>query len=528
MFYYIFILACLVGCSDSVLTKIQIDDPDILVHPESLDFQNLESGEETGTSYFSIVNVGTDVLSIDAPKLIDQTNRFIISDIGSRDLQPGEVVDVEVYYNPQTYEDNEAYVEIVSNDKEDFYIEVPIKGMGDAPVITLDPEGYDFGTISMGCDNELRLTIGNDGNLPLDISSIQQMVTQPADINMSYGTIGDPPWVIDPGQELDLITSYTPSDIGVDSSIITIDSNDPLYPSVDFDEVGEGQVEEWITDSFEQEEIPLLDILWVIDNSGSMSQIQNAVASNMTDFMNVFLAASPDYHMGFITTDSPAFVLGTYLDASAIDPASEAAIIIGSVGVNGSANEKGIYYAYMSTDNVMYAGAGSTFLRADATLVIIYVSDEPDYSTGTWASYTSHFDNLKTPDKLHMVAVVPDQTTGCTWVHPQNPSYSRYLSPGDGYLDIVKYYSGDFYSICAADWGAQMQDLADTVSVKRQFSLSEDDPIEETIKVYVNGQEAAEEAVEYNNTDNIIQFADGLEPDPGDTIEIVYATWGCD
>ena len=135
--------------------------------------------------------------------------------------------------------------------------------------------------------------------------------------------------------------------------------------------------------------------------------------------------------------------MATFLSSLALsaDPASEAAIIINGIGTGGSAQERGIYYSYLSTSNIMYAGLGSTFLRDDATLVIIYVSDEPDYSAGGWANYISHFDNLKSADKLHMVAVVPDAVTGCTWVHPTNPSYTRFLRSGDGYLDIVSYYS---------------------------------------------------------------------------------------
>jgi hypothetical protein len=71
-----------------------------------------------------------------------------------------------------------------------------------------------------------------------------------------------------------------------------------------------------------------------------------------------------------------------------------------------------------------------------------------------------------------------------------------------------------------------MQNLADTVSQRRRFSLSETDPIEDTIEVYVNGQQISNWA--YDPTENYIEFDSGTEPDPGDTIEIKYATWGCE
>ena len=72
-----------------------------------------------------------------------------------------------------------------------------------------------------------------------------------------------------------------------------------------------------------------------------------------------------------------------------------------------------------------------------------------------------------------------------------------------------------------------MQDLAETVAARRRFNLSESDPIETTIEVFVNGQQTLTNW-SYDSTENWIQFDTGFEPDPGDTIEIKYATWGCE
>ena len=71
-----------------------------------------------------------------------------------------------------------------------------------------------------------------------------------------------------------------------------------------------------------------------------------------------------------------------------------------------------------------------------------------------------------------------------------------------------------------------MEDLAETVSSRRTFALNESDPIEDTIEVYVNGQLVSGTWV-YDPIDNDVTFNEGEEPTPGDTIEIIYATWGC-
>ena len=45
-------------------------------------------------------------------------------------------------------------------------------GFGDAPVMKVTPELFDYGQISIGCDNEERITIRNDGNLSLTVDNI--------------------------------------------------------------------------------------------------------------------------------------------------------------------------------------------------------------------------------------------------------------------------------------------------------------------------------------------------------------------
>ena len=512
------------GCSDHMISKVQPNEQDILVHPEHIDFGHLVSGEESGSDTFAVINAGDHELTIMAPVLVSGNNRFsFLVEEGEYVIEEGELMDFEVGYIPETFESNGAYIEIISDDPDEPVVHVTLEGHGDAPVISVDPLEFDYGSISIGCDNEERITIGNDGNLPLTVESVTQMVTQPVDILMEFGALPEPPWTIDPGFELDFLVSYIPTDTGLDSSEIEIVSNDPQTPFIETIQYGDGDVEQWVNDQFEQEEIPLLDILWVIDNSGSMGVIQSHVANNMAAFMPVFLAATPDFHMGFITTDSAAFSGGYYLDTSTVDPETEASTIVNGIGTYGSGYEKGIEYAYESTNSSSYAGPGSTFLRDDATLVIIFVSDEPDYSTGGWSNYTTHFSALKDPDRLHMVSIIGDYPSGCTY---NNGSYTRTIQHGSGYYDITNYFGGDVLSICATDWGLQMEDLAETVSSRRTFALSEADPIEDTIEVYVNGQ-LVTGTWTYDPTDNDVTFNAGEEPEPGDTIEVVYATWGC-
>tara|TARA_Y100001963_G_scaffold146808_1_gene222280 strand:- start:2734 stop:4317 length:1584 start_codon:yes stop_codon:yes gene_type:complete len=526
-----FLLGLLFACQDITLTKIQDPEPEIVVLPEIIDFGNIRSGEETGVEELTIVNAGDEVLLLDPLKLIAGNNRFSIdhSVVDTWQLQPGEGIQIDVYYEPQTYEGNGGLLQVVSNDDETPEIEVLILGRGDAPVMTVSPSEFDYGTISMGCDNEERITIRNDGNLPLTIDSVTQMVTQPVDILMEFGSLAPPPWVLDPNQEVDFLVSYIPDDVGLDDSVITVRGDDPLTPETEVIQYGEGVFEQFVTQTHVQEEIPLLDIIFVIDNSGSMSVFQQELSNQMTAFMNVFLSTGADFHMGFVTTDRTYFQCSgavCWIDNSFATPVDWAQGTIASIGVGGSALERGIQMAKGILENTDYdegAAPGTSFWREDATLVVIYVSDEPDFSIGGWSAYTFFFDSIKSNvDNVRHFAVIGDHPSGCLW---NNGLYSRSVGFGAGYWNMTQEYNGEWYSICASDWGSQMQDLANTVTIRSRFPLDEPDPIEDSIVVNINGQPAA--GWTYDPVSNSIVFDENSIPEPSQTITIEYGIWGC-
>jgi len=526
-----FLLGVLLGCNDIALTKMHYTQPEIVVLPEIIDFGNITSAHETGVEELTIVNAGDEVLILDPLSLIAGTDRFTIDHDKTEDweLQPGEGVQIPIYYEPETFESNGGLIEVVSNDDETPTIEVLILGKGDAPVMVITPSEFDYGTISMGCDNEERITIRNEGNLPLLIESVTQMVTQPVDILMEFGSLIPPPWELVPNQEVDFLVSYVPNDIGTDDSSITIKGNDPQTPEIEVIQFGEGVFEQWVVQTHVQEEIPILDIIFVIDNSGSMAIFQQELASQMTSFMNVFLGTGADFHLGFITTDRGYLQCAgavCWIDENFTTPVDWAQGIISQISVGGSAYEKGIEMAYralMNTDYDSGAAPGTSFWRNDATLVVIYVSDEPDFSLGTWTSYTSFFDTLKPDiDRMRHFGVIGDHPSGCIY---NNGFYQRSVGFGSGYYDMTQRYSGEWYSICAADWGNQMQDLADTVSTRRTFTLDEPDPIEDSIVVLVNGQTAT--GWSYDPVGNAVIFEESAVPEANQTITIEYGIWGC-
>ncbi len=163
------------------------------------------------------------------------------------------------------------------------------------------------------------------------------------------------------------------------------------------------------TDSFTQEgqEITAkMDILWVIDNSGSMNDFQQAVEDNLLSFMNNFSQKGYDFQIAVTVSDGwkdmdytnyvadggPTFsasnrsrfkssVDGTTVLSSSEDSAvllQKFQEIVASVGTSGSGDERVMQSTQAALLNPLNIADG--FFRDDAHLAVIFVSDEEDTS----------------------------------------------------------------------------------------------------------------------------------------------------
>ena len=514
------------ACSDYALKNEIKTGPEIVVHPTSIDFGNLLSGQESGQESFAVINAGDEDLIINKPA-ISNDFRFSISDSLNEEyiIQPGNSVEFNIYYNPETYENNNATITIQSNDEDEEYLELPVTGNGDAPLLSIEPPVLYFGDISIGCSIEETITLRNNGNLNLIVSDVTQMATLPTDIVADFGSLPNLPWELVPGQELDFNILYEPTDINLDESQITVNSNDPVNSEVIIVQEGYGDIVHWFHNRYIQDESKIVDIVFVVDNSGSMNDQQQELAYQMNDFVSILQNMNVDYHLGFITTDSA--MLQQYdgydwIDNRHPDPVMWAANVINSIGTGGSPFEKGIYYAQAFSS---FAASSSSYWRPNSNFVIVYISDEPDYSPNSYTSYFPFFDNIKpSPSLVRQFAVIGDYPSGCLLVNSANGT-SYNVPFGGGYYEMTQRYNGQAYSICAPDWGIQMQNLATAVSVRASFEMSERNVMENTIEVRVNGQLSYEWI--YDEATNSIIFNNEYIPDGGNTVEIDYAILGC-
>ena len=244
----ILVFFVLFGCSDDGLHYVKEIKPDIIVHPAELNFGHLLSGHETKTDRVTVINAGNSDLFLDEFLLDDAGGRYTLTYDALELLEPEQIMDIEITYSPETYEDNPAILTIISNDEETSHIDVTIEGWGDAPVLKVFPEENDLGKLFIGCNTEDQITFMNLGNLDLIIDDITQLTSLPQEIYVDYGSLPVFPWHLVPGDIYKVDVNYKPRDIGDDDSRLTISSNDPIRASYEVQQYGEGVIEEWFID----------------------------------------------------------------------------------------------------------------------------------------------------------------------------------------------------------------------------------------------------------------------------------------
>jgi hypothetical protein len=265
-------------------------------------------------------------------------------------------------------------------------------------------------------------------------------------------------------------------------------------------------------DVFEQPLKSETDIVVVVDNSCSMAEEQASLTSNFESFIDTIIAADGDYQIAVITTDNPAF-RGDVITPATPDPVDEFTTQA-LAGVSGSGDERPMQMASQCTDVGGDCEPGGTFLRDDAMLAFVVVTDEPDSSPMSPSDYVDGWLEIKNddPDLLRFHVIGGDVPT------PSCTTAAMGSTPLD---ETAALTGGEFVSVCAADWGASLEAVAlGSVTINDSFALTQL-PVPQTIEVTVDGIETAI-GWEYDAGTNSVVFESDFIPAGGSTIEIQY------
>ena len=244
-----------------------------------------------------------------------------------------------------------------------------------------------------------------------------------------------------------------------------------------------------------------VDILWVIDNSGSMSEEQDAIATNMDSFLQFFVGANVDFHMGVITTDTDdAFQNGILQDVAGyrfltrdVPVALEVGRMMVQVGVSGSGDERGLDAATraITQPSQEHVDGNKGFYREDAALHMIVISDEEDQSETDPFEFGSMLFNMKSSPAIPVTfsSIVGPRPSGC-----DGPSGTA--AAGLRYIEVSQQIGGMIEPICVRDWTTVLEGLGlMAAGLKDEFFLSEL-PVPGTLRVWATQNGARRDGVD--------------------------------
>ncbi len=236
-------------------------------------------------------------------------------------------------------------------------------------------------------------------------------------------------------------------------------------------------------DVFRQATVPQVDVLWVVDNSSSMGEEQEALARNFEEFYKYMdQLVDPDaqeevFHIGVISTDvyDPDHRGKLLGDPNIItDATPNAADVFArnvNVGLLGKGDEQGFYAAELALTEPLISTDNRTFLRDDAYLFVIFVSDEDDRSFGEVEFFRRRFLRIKGQGNDGMIkvsAVVGDVPEVPTWCRNEKD-----VKPGERYTQLAEGTGGLVLSICDDDFAKSLDQLGfSAAGLRKQFTLT--------------------------------------------------------
>lgn len=418
------------------------------------------------------------------------------------------------------------------------------------------PSEVDYSLTTVGCSSRTMEVIAyNVGSAPMELSDVQLQGCSAEFVMRSA-----PPLPMELAINDDAVfgVSYQPQDIGSDGCSLAFYTNGEDTPTVVVPLSGGGTYETEHTDTFIQTSSQAVDVLFVIDNSGSMSEEQSNLIRNFQAFINAANAWGSDYQIGVVTTDLEADngrLISAGNNARFVTPSNSHEFVQNAnVGTNGSADEKGLACAQAALSMPNTAGSGPVdrltacsndsecvapdrcwdgycggrnrgFIRDDAALEVVIVSDEEDSSAGDVNFYVNFFKSIKgfyNENLFHFHAIIGDIPSGCS-------SPDGNADPGHRYAQVAAETGGIVASICSPDFASALESIGDVAfGLRTQFFLSRlADPA--TLQVRVNGQLCTSQAGSnwtYHEPSNSVVFDEAAPcmPETGDEIQIHYQT----
>lgn len=447
----------------------------------------------------------------------------------------GEALEVSVHFTPDGQEHSGRVL---------FEIE-GIEGAREIPLsarilpgLAVAPEELDFGVVGDCRRLETSLIAYTPAPVPRVIESIDVVGSGAFSISQKPTL----PRTLAPGEQVEIRVTFRPVATGPASGLLEVKSGGGGSPIQVALSGPRSPVLVQVDTFAPAPHPPKQDVLVVIDDSPSMADKQQAIQRNLESHFRFWDEECVDYQVAFTTTAvdvahggdgaGPDYANGRFLPLDGSRPRVVSRAMpdhlklllqnarVGTAGTGPAYLMKPVRLALSSP---LIDEENSGFLRPDAHLQVLVISDRADHDSAPIGDYVAFLRSLQNPNRrVEFSAVVPTQAqpaAGCTYGEPDAGASTRVE-------DLAAGLRGAVLEICGESWFSQGS--IGGWCARSRYYLSNRPTSSDSIRVEID-QEPVDPADahgkvrwKYNATVNSIDFEPDALPGPGSPVTAVY------
>ncbi len=463
----------------------------VAVTPLTLDFGSVSVnniGESTLS--FAVQNLGDDDVTVSGHDEPIGNEGFEVLAEPFFTLGVGESADVAVRFAPVT--ESTAFAQLRVDPGGEL---VELFGVGLAPVLVL--ESIDVPATVVGCSGVATVVLRNEGSETLDIDEI-------ALDGSDYLVTG---WnaEVAPGSSEVIELSFTPGGSGDRGAVLTVSSNDPLWPDFPVTLEGLGYEGERVEESFDYRPTQPTDVLFVVEPSATDGDARLAPA--LEAYVETLAATNVDFQLTALGTasdcplDEPAFATTSDTDLGTLRVLDRA---FDDAAGAWDGNLLGLALAAM--DETLDGGCLHGFRRAGADLDLVIVAEQAPTNDVELAA-------------ADLAALVDDP--GALRVSALVPRGGACAANAEAYAELAQAYGGAIGDLCDEDWTDVFESFATLPAIEAAvtYPLAEW-PVPNSIEVTVDG--ANYTGWTYDEGANTVVFVTQSAPSLGARVTIAY------
>jgi hypothetical protein len=304
--------------------------------------------------------------------------------------------------------------------------------------------------------------------------------------------------------------------------------------------------------------LPVADIIWVVDESGSMSDNRDDIVNNANNFFSRALSSGLDFRMGVTNVCSPtgsySAQVGKFCSKVSTNNQDDGGVdrfllpseqtIFSSCIKNPPGYEGGSEYGLVNAKEAVKkhlprAATAPDKIRGDAKLVIIVATDEVPQSLSSTLGYSS-YDTCTLDSALQTkvnTAVQPylDLFTGAT--DPEAAAMFHVIGGvcnnscgadiAHGYKELAQNLGGQIGDVCQKDLGNTLQVIIDSIVAGASPLKLEYVPISSSLAVAMDGteiQRSRTNGFDYRSSANSLVFIN-VKYKKGSEVIASYKRW---